>query len=138
MSDIHCIIYVSHAVHFLSNQEINNLLTKARERNKKTEVTGMLLYKERSFMQYIEGSTEGLDHIYSIIKKDLIHTGIIEMLNEPILIRQFPDWSMAYQQGQFRAFSRPEDYADHLELKLDNSNSNGSSARLLLNQFWNS
>lgn len=138
MSDIHCIVYLSHADHFLSEQEINNLLTKARERNAKMEVTGMLLYKERSFMQYIEGSIEGLDHIYSIIKKDQLHTGIIEMLNEPILVRLFPDWSMAYQQGQFRSFSRPEDYADHLDLKLDNSNSSGSSARLLLNQFWNS
>jgi hypothetical protein len=137
MSDIHCIVYLSRAVRFLSEQEINYLLTKARERNAKMEVTGMLLHKERSFMQCIEGSIEGLDHIYSIIKKDQMHTGIIEMLNETILVRQFPDWSMAYQQGPFLAFSRPEDYADHLNLKLDNSNSIGSSARLLLNQFWN-
>jgi hypothetical protein len=101
------------------------------------EVTGMLLHKERSFMQCIEGSIEGLDHIYSIIKKDQMHTRIIELLNQPILVRQFPDWSMAYQQGQFRAFSRPEDYADHLDIKLVNSNSIESVAIHLLNSFWN-
>ena len=138
MPDMRCVIYVSSAVHLPTEQEMDNLVFKARIRNAEMGVTGILLYKERSFMQYIEGPLDGLEQIYSIIKTDQLHTGIIEMLNEPILIRQFPEWSMACQQGQFRSYSRPKDYSDYLALKLDCSNSNESNTRLLLNQFWNS
>lgn len=138
MSDLRCIVYVSTAVHSPSEQVMNNLLSKAQKRNVELGITGILLYKERTFMQYIEGTVDGLEQIYSIIKADKLHTGIIEMLNEPIHVRQFPEWSMACQKGQFRSFSRPEDYSDHLAVKLDCSNLDESGARLLLNQFWNS
>ena len=138
MPEIRCIIYISSATQDLSEQGLNNLLTKSRARNAKMGVTGILLNKDRSFMQYIEGSIDGLEKIYAIIKKDHLHTGMIEMFNEPILIRQFPEWSMAYHQGQFSTFSRPEDYSEHLALKSNPADSNEASASLLLNQFWNS
>jgi Sensors of blue-light using FAD len=53
------IVYVSMAAHQLSLHELKHLQERAQQRNVQQDVTGVLLYSEGAFMQYLEGP--GLD-----------------------------------------------------------------------------
>jgi hypothetical protein len=100
MSNLRCIVYTSSAVRLLGQDEIDYLLSRARQRNLEHEVTGLLLYWQGSFMQYIEGQRDQLMAIYKVILDDPLHHTIIELLNEPVGFRAFEGWAMAYSEAQ--------------------------------------
>ena len=90
------IVYVSTAKRLLTELELVNLLNVARDKNKKYDITGMLLYCEGTFMQVIEGDKDSLSLIYSAIEQDTRHKNIIKLATGKIDKRKFPDWSMAF------------------------------------------
>ena len=57
-TDLDSLVYVSSAVKLLRPEEIEYLLTRARERNEEYGITGVLLYIGGNFMQYIEGPAD--------------------------------------------------------------------------------
>src|SRR5262245_17373729 len=91
------LIYVSSATRLLSEEELLNLLQLSRSNNEQIEITGMLLYKGGNFMQVIEGPEEAVTALYQKILQDPRHTGIMLLSKEPLKERQFPDWSMGFQ-----------------------------------------
>ena len=126
MARLHAIIYTSSAVRVLAPHEIEHLLQRARERNARAGVTGLLLHDDGHFLQYIEGPPEGLLPIYDIILADPLHHRIHELMSESIGEREFDGWEMAYEQAAMPAFltgPRPE-----LALK--------ASAQQLLHDVW--
>jgi len=80
VADLISLIYVSTATHLLSAAELDRLMARAPHRNERAGVTGVLLYNDGHFMQYLEGPAEGLSKIYKIIKADRLHRGLIELL----------------------------------------------------------
>ena len=111
MARLHAIIYTSSAVRVLAPHEIEHLLQRARERNARAGVTGLLLHDDGHFLQYIEGPPEGLLPIYDIILADPLHHRIHELMSESIGEREFDGWEMAYEQAAMPAFltgPRPE------------------------------
>lgn len=89
--------YVSAAVQRFSQSEIDALLQQSRTRNRKVEVTGVLLYCDGSFMQYFEGPAAGVEQLWSSIRRDPRHTSVTKLFEEPTSERLFPDWSMGFQ-----------------------------------------
>jgi hypothetical protein len=73
VSDLTAVVYVSSAVDQLSDDNINYLLAKARERNLEHNITCLLLLIGGNFMQYIEGPADELELIYKIIQEDPMH-----------------------------------------------------------------
>lgn len=71
------------------------LLVDARGLNRESGVTGVLLCSDDQFMQYFEGSTEAMRRTYDRILASRSHTQIVEMMNEPIPVRDFQAWEMA-------------------------------------------
>lgn len=138
MSALQCIVYVSSAVRDLSGAEMAHLLGRARARNLAAEVTGILLNKELSFMQYIEGPRDALDRIYTIIQLDPQHQGLIELLHEATDIRLFPDWSMAYRTKRFESFTPPARHASPLSPEAPEEPWAAPPALAVLRQFWGS
>ena len=148
MTDLHALVYVSRAAHVLSLSELDRLLVRAQARNRESGVTGVLLYSNLQFMQYLEGPGEAMAKIYGIIKADRQHHGIIELQRERIFVREFPEWSMAFRSTQLWqspadapatgaslaavGLSRAELY-DVLQLPGPPS----SIARTVLTKFWN-
>ena len=104
MVRLHAIIYVSSAVHVPVPDEIERLLQRARERNARAGVTGLLLHDGGHFMQYIEGPPDGLLPIYDIILADPLHHRIHELMSESIGEREFDGCAMAYEQATIPAF----------------------------------
>jgi hypothetical protein len=91
------LVYVSSAVKPFSTSELAELLAKAREKNTRFGITGMLLYQDGNFMQAIEGEEAAVRQLYATISQDVRHRGTIVLLEEQITKRQFGDWSMGFR-----------------------------------------
>jgi Sensors of blue-light using FAD len=137
MEDLHALVYVSNAVRRLTDDEIASFLVKARARNEKLGVTGVLLYSDGNFMQYLEGSAQALAEIYPAIKASPLHQGIIELLRERIQSREFADWSMGYRKVTRAGAAAPFNETQSLLAKLSPPNGPSSAAHMLLTKFWN-
>ena len=136
-SDLDSLVYVSSAVKLLSPEEIEYLLTRARERNEEYGITGVLLYIGGNFMQYIEGPADNLEVIYKIIREDKQHSGIILVTRETIEEREFGDWSMAYDTKDAQGYVGSQDEKALFERNLELPVTNPSTARIVLHSFWN-
>lgn len=91
---IGCLTYKSIATASPSEADLASLVRKARARNRKLGVTGMLLYENGSFLQTLEGPPEKLETLWSSIKQDPRHDHI-EVLSEHIVpARLFSDWDL--------------------------------------------
>ena len=90
-------IYVSSAVKPFTNDELLQLLDKARENNEKLGITGMLLYKAGDFMQVLEGDDTAVRWLSSRISKDPRHRDVKALIDGPATEREFPDWSMGFR-----------------------------------------
>lgn len=91
------IMYLSNATVRFSNEELEELLQKARENNSKKDVTGLLIMKGRTFLQCLEGEKQDVMEIFEKIKKDDRHDSIVELIEENNSKRFFPKWWMGYK-----------------------------------------
>lgn len=88
--------YVSSAVPLLSGADLEDILEKSREKNRRLGVTGMLLYKDGNILQVLEGEPESVLPLYDTIARDPRHRGVIKLYSRTIERRDFEQWSMAY------------------------------------------
>lgn len=70
------LVYESRATAALAEHEVQQLIASAQERNLKEGVTGLLVYDQGHFLQWLEGPTEGLGRIWQSIRNDRRHTAI--------------------------------------------------------------
>lgn len=77
-------------------RDLINLLKEARERNKRQNITGVLLHRDDSFLQVIEGEKEAVLNLFELIKQDPRHKRV-EVLSEDLIeTREFSDWQMGF------------------------------------------
>lgn len=91
------IMYMSYASEPLDDIQLEEILEKARLNNLKLNVTGILIVKGSIFLQCLEGKKEDVLFIYNKILNDERHGNIIDLVEEDIENRLFPDWSMGYR-----------------------------------------
>ncbi len=91
------LIYISTATKRMDETALNNLLLDARDNNSENNITGMLVYSDREFIQLLEGNKENVLFIFDKIKSDSRHSGIKVFHEGDIESRSFIDWSMAYR-----------------------------------------
>ena len=94
---MHFLIYTSAANQLMSELELTDLLSHCRVRNSHDELTGMLLYKDGSFMQVLEGEKENVFRTYARIQKDTRHKDISLLREREIESRSFDGWSMGFK-----------------------------------------
>ena len=97
------LVYLSSALQPLNNDALVELLTKSREKNLRLGVTGMLLYKDGSFVQILEGEESAVRGLFASISADPSHQGIIVLVEDTLAKPLFAAWSMG-----FRNLSDPE------------------------------
>ena len=90
------LVYLSSSVGLMSKTDLDELLRKARENNARDNITGMLLYKDGSFMQAMEGEEADVARLHDKILSDARHQNIITLLRGEVEMRQFSEWSMAF------------------------------------------
>ena len=131
--DLETVLYVSAAAQEMTPVGLYGLLTKARECNHNTQITGVLLYGEGMFIQVLEGPGEKLDAALKRIKADSRHSGMKVIHRAPIVERSFPDWRMGYQ--------KVDDACDGVfaltrEALTDESNDAGEEVMTLLREYY--
>lgn len=103
------LVYTSTAVHRFSANELEGLLDVARANNSRLDVSGMLLYREGSFMQLLEGEQSTVEMLFDKITADPRHVGMTVVSKQFIAERSFPAWSMGFrdleQEFPIRGFS---------------------------------
>jgi hypothetical protein len=119
-------VYVSSAVQIPTQEELSALLETSRRNNAQAGITGLLLYKDGNYMQFLEGPKDQVCALLETIKADRRHRGIIVLMQHEHVAREFSEWSMG-----FKALGKNEPpdirgYNDFLDLPL-------TSERFLLN-----
>jgi Sensors of blue-light using FAD len=137
VSDLYALVYVSTATERADVAQIDSLLDRAQANNARAGLTGVLLFDGGCFMQYVEGSAESMGRVYTRIKASTLHTGIVELMREPIVRREFPEWSMAFRSVNAFGMSHPAPQSDLLAPPGDAAADSPSIARTILARFWN-
>ena len=88
--------YVSWSTYLLPYEELVELLIKARARNEDKGITGMLIYKNETFIQVLEGERRTVVELFREIEKDPRHRNPVVVSAGEIEQRNFPDWSMGF------------------------------------------
>ena len=92
------LVYASTALSDWSLQQLLQLLKTCRKNNSANDITGMLLYSNRTFFQVLEGEEEKVMELYNFIKKDKRHRDVTLIEKKDIIDREFPFWSMGSQK----------------------------------------
>ena len=88
------IVYSSRAVAPFSDPELHNLMQTAQARNHREGVTGVVLYDESRFFQWLEGPAEGVERIMNSIRNDRRHTDLQVITERASTGRRFDGWDM--------------------------------------------
>jgi hypothetical protein len=88
------LVYRSRAVQPLSAPELHELALAAQSRNRNEAITGLVLYDDDRFFQWLEGPTDSVERIMRSIWNDPRHTDIEVLHNQPTAARVFGEWNM--------------------------------------------
>lgn len=91
------LIYTSTATQSFTEDQLEPLMRRCSVNNREKNITGMLLYGNKHFMQVLEGNNYEVDQLLDRIKRDPRHTDIEVSLRTPIQAREFGKWSMGYR-----------------------------------------
>jgi hypothetical protein len=129
--------YVSSAIKKFTQNELVELLTKAREKNIRLGVTGMLLYDDGNFMQVLEGQKETVKALYASIIKDRRHQGAIVIDEDELVERQFSEWSMGFSNLIDPAVKAMPGFSEFMDrhLRAEEFKSDPTGCRKLLSFF---
>ena len=86
--------YVSIRKKNCTQEEIEKILMACKINNAPLHITGVLLYSENRFIQYVEGESAAIMSLYDKIKKDVRHEKAVMISYNPIQSRIFPSWQM--------------------------------------------
>ncbi len=92
------LIYKSRAVRDFGEGELLALLGGARRRNHDVDVTGMLIYTGRSFLQMLEGEVGAVQKVFTRIMADSRHTKLRILKDADVQRRLFDDWAMGFER----------------------------------------
>ena len=109
---MHHLMYASYAKQDFSDDDLTELLIKARINNSKLGITGMLIHRAGNFIQVLEGEKDAVKGLYETIKADKRHAGEIIISEGEINARQFEKWAMDFRNYSKNALFTPEEMAN--------------------------
>jgi len=93
MTGIIALAYCSRPVTF-SFDQVDDILAVSRRKNAQAGLTGALIYDNRTFLQWLEGSVGSIREVFARISRDERHTDVTLLTVRRLNGRWFPDWSM--------------------------------------------
>jgi hypothetical protein len=113
------LIYVSTARELMDKDALLGILAKAREKNARLGITGMLLYKDGNFLQLLEGEESLVRDVYATIARDTRHFDSMIMMEEEVSERVFADWKMGFHDLSDPALQSLPGFAPFRHLNFD-------------------
>lgn len=90
------LLYASTAVERMEDEQLESLLEVSRRNNAAINVSGMLLYYDGSFIQFIEGEKADVIDLFERITQDPRHFGVFVLDQGEADRRALPEWKMGY------------------------------------------
>lgn len=90
------LLYYSRASKEMSLADLKDILGTARENNDSIDVSGMLCYDKRYFLQALEGERETVNELYLDISDDARHDEVVIISYKEVPELVFPQWQMGY------------------------------------------
>lgn len=95
------LIYKSTSMEPITKEMVEKILLPARRFNAEYDITGLLLFSEDVFLQFLEGKPEDVDLLYKRICHDPRHKDIAQLYTGYSDNRNYPDWRMmSYSRHQ--------------------------------------
>ena len=95
-----CLGYVSFATAALHRNELSELAAQSARDNEALGITGVLLYDDGIFLQFLEGSEPAVRALLDKIVRDRRHERLAVVLEETVPQRHFPGWHMALADAE--------------------------------------
>lgn len=87
--------YISTATTSMAEAEVERILRASRINNAAIDVTGLLVYNGKRFLQTLEGKAENVSTAYRRITADRRHHALVLLSCSDITDRVFGCWAMA-------------------------------------------
>lgn len=92
------IVYTSTARIPVDISVIKDILSISTRNNEQSEISGILVYLDGTFLQVLEGPETFINDTFDRIKSDDRHHNIVVLSEEYIEEREFPKWFMAFRE----------------------------------------
>lgn len=131
------LVYASIANEDFSPEQLLELLAVSRRHNAISGITGMLLYKDRRFLQVLEGDEAAVRATYARIERDPRHRDLVLLITDEQQQREFAEWSMAFHDLDDETALQTPGFSPFLgaELSAQEFKDDPSRARQLLRVF---
>ncbi|MEJ7933615.1 BLUF domain-containing protein [Sphingobium sp. AN558] len=93
---LHQIMYISTATAAVDADQCRAIAYAAAINNRRQDVTGLLLFNSKRFLQVLEGPRDAVERIYAHIGGDARHRALVTLREGSIAAREFGDWGMAF------------------------------------------
>lgn len=136
---IFSLVYISTASNLYKESELAKILKGARSNNSNLGISGMLLCKDGSFLQVLEGDETQVKMLFQKISRDSRHKGVTIVHQSSSDQREFPDWSMGFRDLRSSDVSSIPGYSHFMEspLSVGDFAKDPSRAKQLLLLFKN-
>lgn len=92
---LHQLTYISSALPTISLADVEAILATSRRRNHRAEITGLLVFDGKRFLQVIEGPYMAIETTFTQIAGDRRHRALVKLATRSVEAREFGNWSMA-------------------------------------------
>ncbi|MEJ7926525.1 BLUF domain-containing protein [Sphingobium sp. AN641] len=90
------IMYISTAARPISADECRGIAYASAANNRRQDVTGLLLFNSRRFLQVLEGPEPSVNAIFDRITADPRHRAVVRLRQGSVANREFGEWAMAF------------------------------------------
>ena len=90
------LIYASESTQPLTPGSVQMLVDHARQANSRRQLTGVLAFDHRAFVQCLEGDRETASELFCRIAADSRHRRVVLLELQPVDERVFGDWAMGF------------------------------------------
>lgn len=90
------VTYISRTREPMGPEALLDLLMQCRANNEQSDITGLLLYGNETFLQVLEGDDKVVDDLVSQILEDSRHADIEVISRKAIEARDYGEWRMGF------------------------------------------
>lgn len=84
----------------LTDADLTDILKASRWNNSRQDITGLLFFNGRRFLQALEGPAPQVTSIFERIQADHRHRGVVVLSSKTVASREFGSWAMASRFGE--------------------------------------
>ena len=136
-SEIYSLTYASASVVPMKPAELTQLLLKARAKNGRLGLTGILVHQGGSFLQTLEGNREVVEALFALVSLDKRHGKIAVLSRGEVAERSFGEWTMGFVEGGAKELARVAGFNDFFRkgFELAHINENPGRAKEIVLAF---